>query len=155
MISRLNAGAIDDLTEEIKLDPNHDDAWRCRGFALRKQGKYAEARADLLQACKLNPKSAEIFNSLAWLLSTCPDSAVRDGIKAKEYINQALQLDPDRWNFWGTRAAVSAENGAFDDAISWQERCLERKDLSEEERRGATERLALYRAGKPYREELK
>jgi tetratricopeptide (TPR) repeat protein len=148
-------GAIDDLTEEIRLDPNHSDAWRWRGFALTKQGKYAEAHADLLQASKLNPKSAEALNNLAWLLSTCPDSAVRDGIRATEYINQALQLDPDRSNFWDTRAAVSAENGDFNDAVTWQERCLERKNLPEEERCRAAERLALYRAGKAYREERK
>jgi tetratricopeptide (TPR) repeat protein len=149
------AGAIDDLTEEIKLDPNHDSAWRCRSFALTKQGNYAEARADLLRATKLNPKSAEIFNSLAWLLSTCPDSAVRDGIGATEYINQALQLGPNQKDLWDTCAAVFAENGDFKNAIDWEARFLERKDLSDDERHKASERLALYRTGKPYREEPK
>jgi tetratricopeptide (TPR) repeat protein len=149
------AGAIDDLTEEIKLDPNHDSAWQCRGFALKKQGNYAEARADLLRATKLNPKSAEIFNSLAWLLSTCPDSAVRDGIGATEYINQALQLGPNQKDLWDTCAAVFAENGDFKNAIDWEARFLERKDLSDDERHKASERLALYHAKKPYRDEPK
>jgi tetratricopeptide (TPR) repeat protein len=146
------AGAIHDLTEEIKLDPYHDSAWQCRGFALRKQGKYAEARADLLQASKLNPKSAELFNALAWLLATCPDAALRDAGKAKEYIDHALQLDSKQTDFWDTRAAVFAETGDFENAISWEERFLERKDLSEDQRRRATDRVALYRAGKPYHE---
>ena len=99
------------------------------------------------------PKSSAPFNSLAWLLATCPDSTVRDGRKAAGYINQALELEPDRWTIWDTRAAVSAENGDFKDAITWEERCLNRKDLSTEERHRATKRLELYRAGKPYREE--
>jgi hypothetical protein len=53
------------------------------------------------------PKSSAPFNSLAWLLATCPDSTVRDGGKAAGYINQALELEPDRWTIWDTRAAVS------------------------------------------------
>ena len=76
------------------------------------------------------PKSSAPFNSLAWLLATCPDSTVRDGGKAAGYIDQALELEPDRWTIWDTRAAVSAENGDFKDAITWEERCLNRKDLS-------------------------
>jgi tetratricopeptide (TPR) repeat protein len=149
------AGATHDLTEEIKLDPNHGSAWHCRGFALLKQGKYTEARADLLHAIKLNLRSAELFNSLAWLLSTCPESAVRDGIRATEYINQALQLGPNQKDLWDTCAAVFAENGDFKNAIDWEARFLERKDLSTDERHKAIERLALYRTGKPYREEPK
>jgi tetratricopeptide (TPR) repeat protein len=148
-------GAIHDLTEEIKLDPNHGSAWHCRGFALLKQGKYCEARADLLHAVNLNLRSAELLNSLAWLLSTCPDPAVRDGIRATEYVTQALQFDPNQKDFWDTCAAVFAENGDFKNAIDWEARFLERKDLSADERHKATERLALYRRGKPYREEPK
>jgi tetratricopeptide (TPR) repeat protein len=145
--------AIHDLTEALKLDPLERSAWMNRAWAFKDQGKYKEAVADMLQATKVDPKSSAPFNSLAWLLATCPDSTVRDGKKAAGYIDQALELQPDRWTIWDTRAAVSAENGDFKDAVAWEERCLDRKDLSETERRTAIERLALYRAGKPYREE--
>jgi tetratricopeptide (TPR) repeat protein len=147
--------AIQDFSEAVKLNPGDAQPRQNRGFASARQGKYKEAAADLVQASRLDPKSPDVLNSLAWLLATCPDSTVRDGGKAVEYINQALQLDPNRWNIWDTRAAVSAENGDFKDAVSWEERCLERKDLSEIERRRVTERLALYRVGKPYREQPK
>jgi tetratricopeptide (TPR) repeat protein len=142
-----------DLTQGLNLNPAERNTWLNRSLAFAGQRKYKEAVADLLQASKLEPKTADPFNSLAWLLATCPDSTIRDGSKAAEYINQALQLGPDRWILWDTRAAVFAENGDFKEAVNWQERCLERKDLPETERRRATERLALYRAGKPYREE--
>jgi serine/threonine-protein kinase len=145
--------AIQDLTEALKLDPLERSAWMNRAWALKEQGRYKEAVADMLQATKVDPKSSAPFNSLAWLLATCPDPTVRDGKKAACYSDEALELEPDRWTIWDTRAAVSAENGDFKNAVAWEERCLDRKDLSEEERRRATERLALYRAGKPYREE--
>src|SRR5437899_11071343 len=103
----------------------------------------------------LSYADARIFTSVACLLVTCPDPTVRDGAQATEYIDRALQLAPDQWQSWDTRAAVFAENGDFENAVSWEERCLQRNDLSDEQRRRASERLALYRAGKPYREEPK
>jgi len=36
---------------------------------------------------------------LAWLLATCPDSAVRNGGKATDYVTQALQLNPNGITF--------------------------------------------------------
>jgi len=92
---------------------------------------------------------------LAWLLATCPDSTVRNRAKATEYVSRALKLDPHQWHVWDTRAAVFAENGDFGNAVQWEERCLEQKDLSEAERGKVKERLAFYRARKPYREEPK
>jgi tetratricopeptide (TPR) repeat protein len=147
--------AIKDLTEGIKLTPTDEIAWLNRGSAFAKQRKYKEALDDFLQASNVNPRSAYAFNSVAWLLATCPDSTFRDGSKATEYITQALQLEPDRWSIWDTRAAAFAENGDFENAVAWEERCLERKDLSEDERKNVTERVALYRTRKPYREEPK
>jgi tetratricopeptide (TPR) repeat protein len=117
--------------------------------------RYNQAVVDLLEAVTVDPKSTDAFNSLAWLLATCPDSTVRNGIKATEYIGRALQLDPNKWALWDTRAAVFAENGDFENAVKWEQRCLQRKDLSQAERHKTTERLALYRARKPYREEPK
>jgi len=151
--------AVQDLTEGLKLTPSDGYALGHRAFAFTKLGKYKEAVADLVEASELEGKAgifeapaADVLNSLAWLLATCPDSAVRNGEKATEYVSRALQHDPNRWQTWDTRAAVFAENGDFGNAVQWQERCLERKDLSEVERGRLKERLALYRAEKPYRE---
>jgi hypothetical protein len=116
--------------------------------------RYNQAAADLLEAVKVDAKS-DTLNSVAWLLATCPDSPVRNGMKATEYITRALKIDPNNWTLWDTRAAVFAENGDFEKAASWEERCLQRKDLSAAERHRVSERLALYRARKPYREEPK
>ena len=154
--------AIADADRAIQINPRDFDACLQRGFAYLQLNNYYEAVGDLTEGLKLltsatriklTSSDASIFNALAWLLATCPDPSVRDGANATEYINRALQLVPDRWEIWDTRAAVSAENGDFQDAVSWEERCLERKDLSDAERSRATERLALYRAGKPYRQQ--
>jgi tetratricopeptide (TPR) repeat protein len=155
--------AVQDLTEGLKLTPDDGNAWFNRAVAFINLGKYKEAVADLVQASELQGKSgpgfeapaADVLNGLAWLLATCPDSAVRNGGKATEYVSRALQHDSNRWQFWDTRAAVFAENGDFGRAVQWEERCLERKDLSEAERVRVKERLDLYRVEKPYREQPK
>ena len=151
--------AIADANRALQIEPHNiaacSDAYLARAGAFLYLKRYNQAVADLLEAVKVDPKSTDAFNSLAWLLATCPDGTVRNGTKATEYINRALQIDPNKSAFWDTRAAVSAENGDFKNAVSWEERYLQRKDLSETERRKATERLALYRSRKSYREEPK
>ena len=156
--------AIADADRAIQINPRDFDACLQRGFAYLQLNNYYEAVGDVTEGLKLltsapgiklTSADARIFNSVAWLLATCPDPSVRDGARATEYIDRALQLAPDQWESWDTRAAVFAENGDFENAVSWEERCLQRNDLSDEQRRRASERLGLYRAGKPYREEPK
>src|SRR5881409_4033732 len=125
------------------------DAYYARAAAFAYMKRYNQAVADLLDAVRVDAKS-DTLNSVAWLLATCPDSTARNGTKATEYITRALKIDPNNWTLWDTRAAVFAENGDFENAASWEERCLQRKDLSAAERHKTTERLALYRARKPY-----
>jgi Flp pilus assembly protein TadD len=147
--------AVLDLTAGLKLDPKDRNGLLHRAGAFVYLGKYKEAMADLQRADELDPKSTETLNHLAWMLATCPDSTVRNGTKATEYVIRLLRLAPDQWKFWDTRAAVFAENGDFGNALQWEKRCLERKDLSDAERARVNERLALYRAGKPCREQPK
>ena len=139
--------AIADANRALQTEPRNvaacSDAYLARAGAFLYLKKYNQAVADLLEAVKVDPKSTDAFNSLAWLLATCPDSTVRNGTKATEHISRALQLDPNKWALWDTRAAVFAENGDFENAAKWEERCLQRKDLFEAERHKTTERLAL------------
>lgn len=150
---------IADGNRALQIEPRNSaacsDAHLVRADAFRYLKRYDQAVADLLEAVKVDSKSTDAFNSLAWLLATCPDSTIRNGIKATEYVSRALKLDPNNWALWDTRAAVFAENGDFENAAKWEERCLQRKDLSEAERHKVTGRLALYRARKPCREEPK
>src|SRR5436190_2062896 len=143
--------AIADANRALQIAPHNIDAcvdaYYARAAAFVYMKRYNQAVADLLDAVKVDAKS-DTLNSVAWLLATCPDSTARNGTKATEYITRALKIDPNNWTLWDTRAAVFAENGDCENAASWEERCLQRKDLSAAERHRVTERLALYRARK-------
>ena len=148
------AQAISDYTVAIRLDRTNAHLLGNRATAYRGQGDIARAIEDYESAIKLNPKEDAALNSLAWLWSTCPQPAYRDGRRAIEYATKACELR--QWKDAAsvdTLAAAHAENGAFEEAIKWQSKCLEMGNLSESNAVKARERLALYQAGKPYREE--
>ena len=57
-------------------------------------------------------------NDLAWLLATCPDNSVRNGQKAVELAQQAVQLSNGRSpEILDTLAAAYAEAGRFHEAV--------------------------------------
>jgi len=146
--------AIADLTAGIQRNPKEVDTYFYRARAFEKTRQYAKALDDLLMVEKLDPEGGmDMPNNLAWFFATCPDDRVRNGGKAAEYIDQALELRPNEPAIWDTCAAVFAEIGDFDDAVEWENAYLERKDVSEEQRRDGEKRLTLYIQHQPYRNE--
>ena len=90
------------------------------------------------------------MEQFAWLLATCSEAEFRDGLQAVSLGETLCELS--EWkeaDYIDTLAAAYAEAGNFNQAVKYQERCLELLDKDVEQTE-YTERLALYRAGKPY-----
>ena len=89
----------------------------------------------------------------AWLWATCPAAKYRDGKRAVASATRACELrgwkDPYGLD---TLAAAYAEAGDFAKAVVYQ-RVANDLYQGEQARRKGEERLALYKEGKPYREE--
>ena len=148
------ASAITDFTRTLEINPKDAEGFFYRAHSFEKTKQYAEALDDLLTTYKLNPELGNgMDNSLAWFFATCPDDQVRNAAKAAEHVDRALELKPNDGAIWDTCAAVFAENGDFEDAIEWEKAYLDREDLTQENRRGGEERLALYQAHRPFRNE--
>ena len=145
--------AIEDYDQAIRLKPRFPPAWRNRGSAWLAQREYARAVADLEQALRLDSRNAGALDSLAWILATCPEDALRDGKRAVDLAWDAAGLT--EWRnpvFLGTLAAAYAENGQFDEAERWQREALGLLPSESAAAAEARQRLALYRAGRPLRE---
>jgi protein O-mannosyl-transferase len=142
------------LFNSLKTRPT-SEAHTQIAIILAVKEEYAEAIRHYLEALRLRPDSPEALNNLAWLLATCPEAPVRDGIQAVKYAERACQLTQYRMiPFVGTLAAAYAEAGRFDDAIAAaQKACNLASGTGEQDLlRRNQELLVLYRAHQPYRE---
>jgi hypothetical protein len=68
---------------------------------------------------------AEARNNLAWLLATCPETAVRDPKAAVENAMIATELEPNQGTFWNTLGVAYYRDGKLDDADRALRRSME------------------------------
>jgi protein O-mannosyl-transferase len=122
-------------------------------YQSRRQMRQAVDRFHL--ALKAQPDWPESLNNLAWILAVNPDAAVRNGSEAVDLAERACKLtDYKEPLLVGTLAAAYAEAGRFSDAVRSAEkaRALAAAAGQQAIAQKNQELLALYRAGRPYRE---
>jgi tetratricopeptide (TPR) repeat protein len=144
--------AVAEFSEAIRLDTRLLSAYVERGRAYERLGQGERAIEDLSEAAERAPRYAPAHNELAWLLATSPQQSLRDGRKALEHARTAAELSG--WKdagFLDTYAAALAEAGEYTEAATWESKALELPGFSGAAREDALARLALYRAGKPFR----
>lgn len=141
--------ALSDYSEAIRLAPGAAVNHANRASSYGKLGRHQQAIEDYDEAIRLNPRDSETLDAFAWLLATAANPSVRNGKRAVKLAREACELT--QWkdaNPIDTLAAAYARSGDFASAVKWQMKALEDPDF----RKGgeAQERLALYRAGKPF-----
>lgn len=129
-----------------------DDFHRRAELAAR-QGRYEAALRDCRTAVALAEDNSRAQNTLAWLLATCPDTALRNGREALVHAERAYALTQGaHWQYAATCAAAYAAEGNWTDAVAYQEKALAL--LPEEEYAkwlaNYRERLRGYLAGRRY-----
>jgi tetratricopeptide (TPR) repeat protein len=111
--------AMADWEKTLQIRPDDADAHTCLGNALLRRGSVKEAVAQYENAIALAPEDPHSRINMAWVLATAPEASIRDGIKAVEFAQQAMELsggnDP---KFLRTLAAAYAESGRFSEAIT-------------------------------------
>ena len=145
------ARAADHLEALTALTPDDLRAHFNLGLTRFGTGQFAAAREALETALDRFPGDLAVRHLLARLLATSPDAAVRDGARAVELARSVVDEQP-AVDHLETLAMALAEAGRFDDAVSWQQRALDR----ERETAGGNspqrlDRLRLYQARQPLR----
>ncbi|MGA2180386.1 MAG: tetratricopeptide repeat protein [Verrucomicrobiota bacterium] len=147
--------AIEHYQRALKQMPDSIHAHYQLGLALQYRGKFAAAIAQFQKVLELDPRHVTAQNNLAWLLATCPDNSLRNGQKAVELAQQAVQLSGGNApEILDTLAAAYAEAGRFPEAIETAQRVL---DLSAAQNnkplaKVIQNQLKLYEAGSPFRD---
>jgi len=111
--------AMADWEKTLQIQPNDADAHTCIGNALLRKGSLKEAIAHYEKALALAPGDPHSRNNIAWVLATSSDGSIRDGVKAVEFAQEAVQLSSGRDpNFVRTLAAAYAESSRFSEAVA-------------------------------------
>jgi tetratricopeptide (TPR) repeat protein len=125
------------------------------GNALRTVGRTEEGIRHYREALRIRPDWPALLNSTAWLLSTHPDSGIREPDEAVRLAERAVELTMNRDPYYlDTLAAAYAATGQFERAVETAEEALALAsrlgaDALVEEIRSA---LASYRQSKPHRQ---
>lgn len=91
---------------------------------------------------------------LAWIMATSVDETQRDGNKALQFAELAVQADDDNPKALETLAAAQAENADFSAAVKTQEKALEAAEELDWDLAPLTARLQHYQQKKPWREAM-
>lgn len=114
------------------------------GEADRLEGEVAAAISRYETSLKYNSKQVMVLNQLAWLLSTNPDPAIRDGARAVAYAEFMMKAPKvaESPGLLSTAAAAYAAAGDFSKAIGITRRAIallkkegDSKALNEQNRR--------------------
>jgi len=145
--------AIGDFTDGLKLDRTNKMIINSRGIAYMKLKRWDSAVQDFKTVLALDESDSEANNNMAWLLSTCPDDAYRNGRKAVFFSNKACEMAHwNKWYYLGTLAAAYAEAGDYDQAIKFQKQAMDLQGLKTDQQPEEQKKLELYQQHKPFRD---
>jgi len=140
--------------DTLRIEPKHYDAHHNLGDVFASQQNFMKAKFYYERAFEINSYNLMVMNKLAWLLATCPDNSVRDGVRAIELAQKACNLtnykEPGLLN---TLAAAYAEAGRFAEAVQTSSQVL---DLAKLQNNDPTyiEQIQLhleqYKQGRPF-----
>jgi tetratricopeptide (TPR) repeat protein len=142
----------------LQFNPDFFKSYYNIAKILYDQGKISEAIQNYQKALSINSRTPQILFNLSWIYATSGNRKYRNGKKAVNLseklctltaYQQPLALD--------ALAAAYAENGNFTKAVDTAQKALGlAMQLGPKELiLGLKDRLKLYKAGQPYRQNLK
>ena len=154
-----SAGKFDEgiarLERALALNPENTQIYGNLGEAYAAQGRFVPAVTNFLRALETRPDDLFLLNRAGWLLATSADPQVRNGPRAVDLALHATRLTNGQDVVsLDTLAAAYAEVGRFAEAAATATEAIR---LASRQRRAdilpeIEARLALYRAGRPFRQ---
>jgi tetratricopeptide (TPR) repeat protein len=115
--------ALNNFVVALQLNPDFVQSIYNRGLVYRDKKKWREAIIDFKNAVEKDNGFSQAYNSLIWILSTCPDRKFRDGKMAITYADKLLKLKKN-FETLDTAAAAYAENKNFKIAVKLQKQAI-------------------------------
>jgi len=148
--------ARENLEKAVQYAPALPQAYLGLSSLAQQEKDHDSAQRYLREGLKHAPEAPELLNGLAWTLATHHDASRRNGEEAIGLAEKACKITQHAHpGLLDTLAAAYAEGGRFEEAIKTEQDAIKlATDTGQDpsiERFKA--RLALYEAGKPYRDE--
>jgi hypothetical protein len=146
--------ALSSLSDaKVPIHGGREPSYRALGLLLAVENQPKKALEQLEKAIKARPQQPEPHRHKAWILATSLDDSVRDGKKAVEVAEEALDLSI--WKpaeYWDTLAAAQAEDGKFKEAVASEDTAHEKAEaiMAYDLLPGIEHRRELFQAGRPY-----
>ncbi|PYJ57936.1 MAG: hypothetical protein DME82_01160 [Verrucomicrobia bacterium] len=150
--------AIQHFRAALLIQPEHADCHTVLAVALDEKGETAEAIQHYDKALEISPKSIPALTNLAWVIATCSNGSLRNGVRAVEIARRADELSGGSNPIvLRTLAASYAEAGQFEKATETAGTAIQLSRLSGDHSLSwaLEKQLRLYRLGIPYREVAK
>jgi tetratricopeptide (TPR) repeat protein len=162
--------ALEHFSTILQLQPGHAESHYQMAVILQANNQTKDAVAHFQAATQLKPEWLEPINQLAWIHATHKSALYRDGDEAIRLAKHAVELThTNSAAVLDTLAAAYAQNGEFEKAITIAEKAIALAERTEAKPSSAKpsatipdpqqilaeqirKRLALYQAGKPFRE---
>ena len=147
--------ALAEYQRVIEADPDHAGARRGLVAGLVLTERYGPARVEINKALRRSPRDMGLALTQVRLLSAAPDARVRDGALALQ-VARKVQEAGESLVVRDSLAMALAESGEVAEAARVQEGVVTEAaaaGLPEEVRRGMSDRLAAYRAGRSWQAE--
>jgi Flp pilus assembly protein TadD len=149
------AKAIDSYLRVVASNSEHADAQYCLGMAYARLGKMDEAVSHYQSALVADPWHLPSINNLAWLLATSRQDSLRNGARAVELMQMALQLPGgSKVHLLHALAAAYAETGQFERAVevATQVAAIAKREGNAAMLQAVLTERDAYLAGTPWRE---
>ena len=101
----------------IRKNPGIWNGYFLRAWALRKAGRFEDARKDLLKCLELGEVSSDIYNELSICELECGSREL-----AKTYLETAADLDPDNLTVASNLSYLHLGDGEYDEAREYLEK---------------------------------
>ena len=145
--------SAEEFSQVVSMSPEDPDLRMGQVMALLLGRSYAPALAALEAATKQLPDNPDLSHTLARLLATCPDDAVRDGERALGLAQGALERR-QTLDHAETVGMALAELGRFEEAVELQRQVVEqsrRQGLPPQALSASERYLSLYSQKRPVR----
>jgi tetratricopeptide (TPR) repeat protein len=148
--------ALQAFREATRINPAFALAHERAGIVAGWLGDFAAAEQELSDAVRLDARSADAREDLAWALATRPGAVTADAPRALALAREAVALAPQSRRAWDVLAATEAAGGSCEDAARDVRHAiaLPASGYQDSPTAALEKRLAAYSAGQPWRASL-